>query len=282
MDRSTICDALGELLLKLEKTRDAKKQIESGYTGARIQGGFYEFPEAAFEAYLHETYNTVVILLEAAALPETRRALVERWRQFCEEGVGHTDYLEKYDYLKSEPFEYLSNLIDGLRISAGEGVNTLEAYELGKLEAILRRTAVLLRGRDIQPKREQDIQQVMHDYLNAFFPEYKHPITIPGTVQDFKPDGGIRNLRAAIEFKFATSKEQVAKAVRGIFEDVSGYSGSLDWTRFYSVIYQTEPFESEERVRTDVSRTRALTWTPILVTGAAHRRRLKKGPRARR
>ena len=39
----------------------------------------------------------------------------------------------------------------------------------------------------------------MHDYLSAFFPEYRHPVRINGVIRDFDPDGGIRNLGAAID-----------------------------------------------------------------------------------
>lgn len=51
----------------------------------------------------------------------------------------------------------------------------------------------------------------------------------------------MRNLKAAIEFKFAASATEVSNAMGGMFEDVSGYSGSLDRTRFNSVIYQMLP-----------------------------------------
>lgn len=49
-------------------------------------------------------------------------------------------------------------------------------------------------------------------------------------------------------------------------------AGSLDWTRFYSVIYQTEAFESEDRIRSEMARAGTLmTWKAILVTGAGAR-----------
>jgi hypothetical protein len=60
----------------------------------------------------------------------------------------------------------------------------------------------------------------------------------------------------------------------GIFEDVSGYSGTLDWTRFYTVIYQTKAFESEDRIKSELARAGTLlTWKALLVTGAgAHKK----------
>ena len=117
------------------------------------------------------------------------------------------------------------------------------------------------------------VQKIMHDYLRAFFTEYKRSVTIAGIVKDFRPDCGIRDLKAAIEFKFADSPDEVAKGLGGIFEDAGGYSGSLDWTRFYTVIYQTSAFESEDRIRSELTRAGLVTWTGILVTGAGARRR---------
>lgn len=96
---------------------------------------------------------------------------------------------------------------------------------------------------------------------------------IPGSIKNFKPDGGVINLKAAIEFKFAAAQSEVTKALGGIFEDVSGYSGSADWIRFYSVVYQAKPFVSEDRFRADFEKASAKNWTPILVNGSGSRAR---------
>ena len=127
------------------------------------------------------------------------------------------------------------------------------------LEALLKRTPILVRKRKPAHKNEKEVRDVMHDYLEAYFTEYRRELKIPGIIRDFKPDGGIRNLRTAVEFKFATSPAEVSEAMAGIFEDISGYSGSLDWTRFYSVIYQTEAFESEDRVKAELTRAGTVT-----------------------
>jgi hypothetical protein len=145
------------------------------------------------------------------------------------------------------------------------------------LETILRKTPVLVRKRKVDPKNEKDVRDVMHDYLAAIFTEYRPSVSIAGILKEFKPDGGVRNLKAAIEFKFADTEAEVTKAIGGIFEDMSGYAGSLDWTRFYTVIYQTKAFESEERVKSEVTRARAvMKWRSLLVTGAGARRPKKR------
>lgn len=126
-------------------------------------------------------------------------------------------------------------------------------------------------ARLIQPQDEKEIRDVMHDYLGAFFTEYKKSVIIPGVIRDFKPDGGVRNLKAAIEFKFADTHAEVTRAMGGLFEDISGYAGSLDWTRFYSVIYQTAAYESDDRTKSELVRSGTVTWKVLLVTGAGAR-----------
>ena len=122
----------------------------------------------------------------------------------------------------------------------------------------------------------------MHDYLEAYFTKYRRSINIMGIVRDFKPDGGVRNLKAAIEFKFASSRSEVSRAIGGILDDISGYTGSLDWTRFYTVVYQTEAFETEPRIKQELARAGTVTWQGILVTGSGGRRLPNKRSPARR
>jgi hypothetical protein len=272
MNSSVIRDALGELERQLEQLHEIRRQIE-GFT---MSGRSWEAPEEALPHFLNRLHENLLVVLEAADLPETRNRVAESWRRFEKTGgIGKTTVTPQYDYLESEPLEYLDTILDGLRMSVGSGINPAEAHELAKLETILRKTAVLLRNRKVMPQGEFDIQEVMHDYLGAFFTDYRHPIHITGTIKNFVPDGGVRNLKAAIEFKYAATKKEVAEALSGIFEDISGYKGSSDWSRFYTVVYQTESFESEDRFRSEMTRVGALSWMPILVTGGGARRKGK-------
>ncbi len=272
MDASRIRAALSDLEHELERARGVKTQIENEATGRPTEGGSYEDPQAALGTILWRMHEVLLVVLEAAGLPDTRSRLVEKWAQFeKEKEIGRATYDEQYDYVESKPYEYLSVLLDGLRGASGDDRSPSDSFELAQLETILRRTPVLVHRRGKVPARELDVQEVMHDYLEAFFIQYKHPLKIPGIVRDFEPDGGVRNLGAAIEFKFAATRAEVSHALGGIFEDVSGYAGSRDWTRFYSVIYQTAPFESEDRIRSEFTRAGAITWKAILVTGVGQR-----------
>jgi hypothetical protein len=281
MDPSPIKAALSELERALDNARRARYQIECERTDRRHIGGFEE-PALALPGILNQIEETLLVVLEAAGLSQTRERLLQKWTDFEKKGgIAKTNYDGLFDYLESLPLSFVEQMIDNLRACAGEAIPTKDAHDLALLERLLRNTHVLVRKRNVQPKNEKEVRDVMHDYLEATFTEYRRDVKIPGIIRDFKPDGGVRNLKAAIEYKFADSKEEVSKMMGGIFEDVSGYSGSLDWTRFYSVVYQTEAFESEDRIKSEMARAGTLmTWKTILVTGAGARPRRISTPRA--
>ena len=126
------------------------------------------------------------------------------------------------------------------------------------------------------PGKEGDVQKIMHDYLSASFPDFRVNPPIGGNLKNFKPDCGIASVGAAIEFKIVHTKEQVSKAFSGIAEDSAGYKGSKDWTRFYAVIYQAQPFASRSQFRSDMKRIGATAWRTILVNGPTKKKVLKK------
>lgn len=239
----------------------------------------YDYPEAALESFLTDVFETLLVVLEAAGLPDARARLITTWAEFQKNGIRPRSFRPEDGVdLESPPFEYLSRLIEGLRNSAGEDLKPSDSYELRSLERILQDTAVLVRGRKVNPQGEQDVKLVMRDYLKAFFTMYTDEPKISKPIRNFKPDCGVINLRTAIEFKYAASQNEVARAVAGLFEDVSGYSGSRDWINFYAVIYQTEAFESGVRVRSALTSTGTRTWKAFLVTGLGSRgRRSKSG-----
>jgi hypothetical protein len=270
MNRELISSALIEIEGVLEKAHDAKNQIQSEIEGGDSTGGL-ELPREALEGYLEEAAVLLAITLDVAGVQGIQSQLSERWRQFSKSGVGDTRYLSQVDYLESKPLTYLESVIKGVRLFLGNVAESFQAYELAKLDRLLRNSAVLVHQRGVDPKKEHEVQNIMLDYLDAFFPQFTRRVQIPGSIKNFKPDGGIVNLKAAIEFKFAADYSEVTKALSGIFEDVSGYSGSADWTRFYAVVYQTQPFVSEDRFHADFEKANAKNWTPILVNGSGGR-----------
>jgi hypothetical protein len=276
MNPNPIKAALSELERALDSARDVLYQIECEQFREPV-GSFGEpEPKQVLLEILYRIEETLLVVLEAAELSQTRERLLQKWAEFEQQkgGIGQTDAPGAPDnnYLESPPLTFLEQMIGNLRACAGEAIPTKDAHDIALLERLLRNTAVLVHKRRVHPKNEKDVRDVMHDYLEATFTEYRRDVKISGIVRDFRPDGGVRNLKAAIEFKFVDSQKEVSKAIGGIFEDVSGYSGSLDWIRFYSVIYQTQAFETEDRIRSEMARAGTLmTWKAILVTGRGSR-----------
>lgn len=79
----------------------------------------------------------------------------------------------------------------------------------------------------------------MHSHLRFVFPDIAREIPISKPSKTYKPDFGIRSLRAAVEYKFVDSEKEARKTLGEVYEDIHGYSGSLDWTEVYFVMYQT-------------------------------------------
>jgi hypothetical protein len=280
MNIEVVKNALGSLDKLLSQAKQALRDIEIKLFGG--PGGGYAEPRDAMKWFLEELHDVLLVVLEAADMPETRASLIKAWRGFIDKkGLGHTNDNPEYDHCESPALTFLDRMIQGLRMSVSEVISSEEAWTLSKLEAILRSTHVLVHRRESAPAREADLQKIMHDYLHAFFlSDFRTNFTISGAVKNFKPDCGIWSVSAAIEFKIVHTKDEAPVAVSGVIEDTAGYRGSKDWTRFYSVIYQAEPFMSEEELQSDLKRTGAESWTPIVVNGRTGNRAKKTSGKA--
>lgn len=241
-----------------------------------------EFELGKFEYQLKSLFRLLSFSFEAAGFASTREEFINGWQEFKDE-LSATQLVHEVDVLNSEPLGYLGEYVFALKIFAFGHENPFQDCQKDRLESMLKSTAVLLRRRGTEPKSEADIQRVMDDYLLAAFSDYvKHPI-IPGFIKNFKPDGGIKSINAAIEYKFVTTGEELKTALSGIFEDISGYKASLDWNKFYSVIYMTEPFEAEPRLHEELKRVGAFDWKIIPVFGGGTKKKtdVSKLPKAK-
>jgi len=110
----------------------------------------------------------------------------------------------------------------------------------------------------------------MHSHLENVFPDYTRTLAVAKPLMSFRPDGGITSLKTAIECKFVAKEKDLKTALHGLTEDLSGYSGSLDWTHFYSVIYMSRPYAVEGQFIHSLGESgNAGHWTTIVVTGTA-------------
>jgi len=272
-------NASGSLAKLLSETREALWQVEREVYGDGRHGNDDERSSRyALQEHLEKLHDTLLVVLEAAELPEARASLIEAWRGYtsAERGLGHTDDDDENENCCSPALTVIERMIQALRVTISEEISSEEAWTLDKLEAILHDTPGLVHRRDNPPANEHDLQRIMHDYLSAFFPDFRLNPPIGGALKTFKPDCGIASVGAAIEFKFVETKEQVAVAFSGIAEDSAGYKGSKDWRRFYAVIYQAKPFMLESHLRSDLKRIGAATWKSIVVNGPTKEKPPKK------
>lgn len=283
MNVQVLQNALGELNRFLDQARTALAQVEAEVFGFTLndKSGTFEEPRLALGAILQELHNILVVVLEAAEMPETRASLVGRWREFisAKDGLSKTIDRGQFESCESPAFDYVENIIKGLEISVTGGISSEEAWTLNRLDQMLRETAGLVHQRKVIPENEHHVQAVMHDYLRACFPGFTLNPKINGAIKNFTPDCGIASVGVAIEFKIVHTAKDVAVAFSGVTEDTAGYRGSKDWTRYYAVFYQSRPFMLESHLRYDMKRIGATTWTGIVVNGPTKKkaRRAAKG-----
>ena len=80
-------------------------------------------------------------------------------------------------------------------------------------------------------------------------------------------DIGIISLKAAAEYKFLRTAEELKTHIDQIVADVVGYGGTPDWQIFYAVLYQAEPFHTQEDVTRALADAGAKNWTAIVLNG---------------
>lgn len=226
------------------------------------------------EYYLRKFRHQIALVLEAVGMPSTRTLLLRELRKLEGEGAGFraVEFYPEHDAIVSRPLTLLRDTVEGLQLLSGKQESPVDTFLRERFVEILRDTGHLVHKRRVDPKNEHDVQLVMRDYLEVVFPDFVKEFDIPGVLKNFKPDGGVRSLKAAVEFKFADSEAEVVRALSGLFEDSAGYAGSDDWTTFYSVVYMTGPHATESRFKSDIRRGGLRAWTPILVQGPGGRR----------
>ena len=279
MNIRVVKNAIGTLEKLISEAKNALAQVEREVFhlwNYHDSGGSFEYPREAMAAFLQELHDVLLVVLEAAEMPEARTSLIKEWPAFTspKTGLSRTEDNHEFQSSSSPALIFLERLVGGLRMSVIEEVSSEEAWTLSRLEAMLDDTAALVHRRG-HPVNEHDLQKIMHDYLRACFPDFRLNPSIGGSLKTFKPDSGIASVNAAIEFKIVHTEEEVAKAFSGIAEDTAAYKGSKDWTRFYAVIYQAQPFASKAQFRSDMKRIGATAWKTILVNGPTKKKRKK-------
>ena len=173
--------------------------------------------------------------------------------------------------------QHLSALTSHIEIDNEKESATINRFEL--LERILLETPKMLTNREKEPKNEAEVKNEVFYTLAHVFPDTVREIPISKVSKVYKPDIGIRSLKSAIEYKFVNSEQEAKIAIGGIFEDISRYEGSRDWTTFYAVIYMTDHFITQARVEAEFKLSKVSHhWKPIIVFGKGKR---KSNPRVK-
>lgn len=285
MDSAVIHSAVGGLEILLSTAKQALWQVElevfddPGY--GDDTGGRFEHPRWAMADYLEQVHGSLLVVLEAAGMPQAREDLIIAWREFKnhKDGLRYTDDIEDLQNSQSPAYTYLDRLVRSLRMTISEEITSEQSWTLARLESMLNDAPGLVHRRQAALAKEMDLQEVMHDYLEVCFPDFRKNPPIGGTIKNFVPDCGIASVGAAIEFKLAHTKQEAVTLFTGIVEDVGGYKGSKDWTRFYAVMYQAKPFILKSQLQSDMKRIKAATWKAILVNGDTHPKPKSKTPK---
>ena len=270
-------EGLSALLIEiesdLEKAEAARSQLENETVGDRPTGGL-ELPQEALKGYVESAATRLAVALDIAGLPGSQAQLAERWKEFSKkkDGVADTHFYPDVDWLECPALHYLQSLVSGMRVARGKDTDLTERYELNKLELLLEKIPHMLLAEGTAPENEKQIRDVAHKYLEIYFTQYTKDVQIQGPVRPFKPDAGVINLKAAIEFKFATTRDEMHREIGQLFEDTSGYANSLDWKRFYFVLYQTQALISKDRLKAELEKASRKNWIPVLVSGAGTRK----------
>jgi hypothetical protein len=282
MDKDVVKNAIGGIDAILSKAKRALREVNYERFGGGDDLGGYESPEDAMVWHFDQLYDHLLIVLEAAEMPEARADLIAKWAEFKKQkgALRHTDQFGDFDHLSSPVIEYLDHVVSALRMTVSNQMTSEEAWTLARLESLLEDGSALVHRRKKAPANEKEFQNIMEDYLKACFSDFDPKPKIPGTIKNFEPDCGIISVHAAIEFKLVHTEQEAKVAFSGVIEDTSGYKAAREWTRFYAVIYQKHPFLPKSHMKNDMKRVGALEWTPILLNGKTTQRAKKRSAKS--
>jgi hypothetical protein len=175
VDKEVIRYALGGIDKILSKAKRALQEVEMEAFGGGDELGGYESPVDAMAFHLEELHDHLLVVLEAAQMGETRSDLIARWADFKKEknGLRNTKRFGDFDHLDSPPLEYIERLVSGLRMTVSNQVSSEDAWNLARLEGMLEDTSNLVLRRGKAPSNEAELQEIMHDYLSACFPDFR-------------------------------------------------------------------------------------------------------------
>lgn len=236
----------------------------------------YEMEQMSFVSQLERIYISLCLILEALGYKSLLREFKSGFKQF-EGKLGSLSSLPYIGESHSDVLGYFWRFHRSLSpLLGGDAKESDQRQQRALFESILQNTAKIVYDREIEPTNEADVRQVVYEVLIHVFPDTVREIPISQVTKTYKPDLGVRSLRAAAEYKYAVTEDEAKKSIGGFYEDMKGYAGSADWIYFYAVIYMTKPFFTLQQIQAEFSSVAVdSNWKPILVYGDGRRKRAR-------
>ncbi len=270
-----------------ELLKDIEEQISEGWKAVhklealsyRLSGDNdfsdeeHDLESLSFKSQLERIYISLCLLLEALGYKELLQDFKVGFKAFD----GKLTSFSTLPYIGEQHSDVLGYFWKYHRtISSLFGVNGQESDDRkarAQFESILQNTSKIVYDRNILPTNEAEVRKCVYDILIHVFPDTVREIPIGQVTKTYKPDLGVRSLKAAAEYKYAVTEAEAKKIIGGFYEDMRGYAGSEDWKHFYAVVYMTKPFFTLQQIQAEFLHVAAdRNWTPVLVHGDGKRK----------
>jgi len=227
----------------------------------------------SFESQLERIYISLCLLLESLGYTELLQDFKVGFKKF-EGKLTSFSYLPYVGEQHSDVLGYFWKYHRSVSSLFGVGVKESDdRKQRAQFESILQNTSKIVYDRGIQPTSEAEVRKCVYDVLIHVFPDTVREIPIIQVTKTYKPDIGVRSLKAAAEYKYAVTEVEAKKIIGGFYEDMRGYAGSEDWKYFYAVVYMTKPFFTLQQIQAEFSHVAAdKNWSPVLVHGEGRRK----------
>ncbi|NJM10093.1 MAG: hypothetical protein HC883_04200 [Bdellovibrionaceae bacterium] len=142
-------------------------------------------------SWLDSLGRQLPVLLDLMGMNDTRRSFLSSWEAFAGNlGATVCEQDEVNVWLVSPPLRLIDEILQV--IGAGSKGVLLEEDSAGikTLEYVLRSTPQILEKHSVVPRKESDVQRVLHDHLECTFPDYSREIKLPQGLKSFIPDWG--------------------------------------------------------------------------------------------
>jgi hypothetical protein len=74
--------------------------------------------------FLEELHDILLVVLEAAGMPETRASLASKWGGFVSKGLDQTSNDPEAQFCESPALTFLERLINGLRMTVSVAISS--------------------------------------------------------------------------------------------------------------------------------------------------------------